>query len=127
VQAELIKLEPFWRRLTARVEHLARRRQRYAELFEFAPAACLVTDRGGVIREVNQAAAYLLERNGGLLAGKPLVALVAAGRQREFLRHLHERKASWQSALRMPAGALEVTLAVRRAPGGLCWTIRRQP
>ena len=127
MQAELIKLEPLWRRLQAQVDNLARRRQRYAELFEFAPAACLVTDRHAVILEANRAAADLLGRRGDFLARKPLLALIARGRQREFLEHLRHGDTSWRSALRTPGGALEVSLALRRAPHGLCWTIRRQP
>lgn len=127
MQAELIKLELLWRRLQAQVDHLARRRQRYAELFEFAPAACMVTDLGGVIREVNQATAHLLGRRGDLLGGKPLIALIARGRQREFLEHLRKGDTSWHSALRTPGGTLQAGFAVRRAPSALCWTIRRQP
>ena len=120
-------LEPYLRRLQAQVDKLARRRQRYAALFQFAPAACVVTDFQGVILEVNQAAAELLGRRGDLLPGKPLLVLVARGKQREFLRHLGEGNTSWPSELRTPGGALAASLAVRRAPVGLCWTIRRLP
>src|ERR671924_391809 len=40
---------------------LERERQRYQELFDFAPDAYLITDVDGTIREANHAAAQLLE------------------------------------------------------------------
>lgn len=51
-------------------------RQRYQDLFEFAPDGYLVTDVAGTIREANYAAARMLnvER---LLIGKPLTTCMA--------------------------------------------------
>ncbi len=51
-------------------------RQRYQDLFEFAPDAYLVTDLGGTIWEANQAAVTLLLRQPRFLVGKPLTSLV---------------------------------------------------
>ena len=51
-------------------------RQRYQNLFEFAPDAYLVTDLGGNIREANRAAVALLLRQQRFLIGKPLVSVV---------------------------------------------------
>ena len=52
-------------------------RQRYVELFEFAPDGYLVTDPEGVIQEANRAAAALLGVRQDFLVGKPLLVFVA--------------------------------------------------
>ncbi len=52
-------------------------RQRYQELFEFAPDSYLVTDAQGVIQEANHAAATLLNVWQQFLVAKPLVVFVA--------------------------------------------------
>lgn len=49
-------------------------RQRYRDLFDFAPDGYLLTDPAGVIREANQAAAALLGVEQRFLTGKPLAA-----------------------------------------------------
>ncbi|MGE0682094.1 MAG: ATP-binding protein [Candidatus Binatia bacterium] len=62
-------------------------RQRYQELFEFAPDGYLVTDAQGMIREANRAAAAFLQVRQTFLIGKPFVIFMAAG-EREALRVL---------------------------------------
>ncbi len=52
-------------------------RQRYHDLFEFAPDAYLVTDVRGVVQEANRAAAAMLNTRRNGLVGKPLVLFVA--------------------------------------------------
>ncbi len=47
-------------------------RQRYQDLFEFAPDGYLVTDVDGVIKEANHTAATMLTRGQKSLVGKPL-------------------------------------------------------
>lgn len=47
-------------------------RQRYQDLFEFAPDGYLVTDPAGIVRESNYAAASLLNVPKSALIGKPL-------------------------------------------------------
>src|SRR5512140_2217887 len=51
-------------------------RQRYQDLFDFAPDGYLVTDTNGVIREANKAAAELLHVTQERLVGKPLAVYV---------------------------------------------------
>ncbi len=51
-------------------------RQRYMDLFDFAPDGYLVTDLNGVIREANRAAGELLGIAPRHLAGKPLASYV---------------------------------------------------
>src|SRR5215813_12324963 len=48
-------------------------RQRYRDLFEFAPDGYLVTDTAGMIQEANRAAGTLLGVLQQALVGKPLV------------------------------------------------------
>src|SRR6185369_16498068 len=67
-------------------ELIATERQRYQDLFEFAPDAYLLTDPNGVIREANQAAAALLRVPSELLAGMPLPSFVAQ-EDRPCVRH----------------------------------------
>ncbi|MBH8573654.1 PAS domain S-box protein [Nostocaceae cyanobacterium CENA369] len=52
-------------------------RQRYQDLFEFAPDGYLVTDVYGVIQEANNAAGNLLGMHQKYLVGKPLVLFIA--------------------------------------------------
>ncbi len=65
-------------------------RQRYQELFEFAPNGYLVTDELGTIKEANRAAAKLLNIPARFLVGKPLVIFVA-----EEERQLFHWQLSW--------------------------------
>ena len=52
-------------------------RQRYRDLFNFAPDGYLVTDKLGIIQEANCTAAALLSANQEFLIGKPLFTLVS--------------------------------------------------
>jgi PAS domain S-box-containing protein len=56
---------------------LEEERQRYLDMFEFAPDGYLVTDPNGIIREANRAAAVLLQMSQNLLVGKSLPLFVA--------------------------------------------------
>src|SRR5215208_4467816 len=58
--------------LAASRDLIERERQRYYELFDFAPDAYIVTDTRGVIREANLAASQLLGVPTQFLVGKPL-------------------------------------------------------
>lgn len=80
---------------------LAAQRQRYQELFEFAPDAYLVTDALGVIQEANRAAARILNVSQQLLVGKPLVVFVQKERrlfrdQLDRLRQLDHGIKDWE-------------------------------
>ena len=52
--------------------------QHYRDLFEFAPVAYLVVDRGGVVREANRAAAALLEVEPASMVGRAPESFVVA-------------------------------------------------
>ncbi len=59
-------------------------RQRYQDLFNFAPDGYLVTNQEGEILEANFAAAKLLNFASEGLIGKPLVVFVATEERRDF-------------------------------------------
>ncbi|NJR73572.1 MAG: PAS domain S-box protein [Scytonema sp. CRU_2_7] len=68
-------------------------RQRYQDLFEFAPDGYLVTDTKGNIQEANHAAATLLSIQQQYLIGKPLFIFIAEQERRAFrtrFAHLQE-------------------------------------
>lgn len=65
-------------------------RQRYQELFEFAPDGYLVTDPNAVILEANQAAANLLNCSQKNLVGKPLIVFMPAESRRNFHTKLNQ-------------------------------------
>lgn len=105
---------------------LEQERQRYQELFEFAPDAYLVTNSQGQIQEVNRAATQLLQRSATYLTGKPFTTLIAPTDRRSFRLKLvqlvqHEDEQEWELTLQLPQGKkLDVALkvAVARTPNG---------
>jgi PAS domain S-box-containing protein len=112
-------------------------RQRYQDLFEFAPDAYLVTDHEGTIQEGNSAAASLLGVRPEFLLGKPLAVFVLDGDRPTFrdrltrMQEANQTIEDWQLNLqpreRIPFPA-SVTIGVMRdAAGrltGLRWLIR---
>lgn len=81
LQAELSSEEG---ELAAARAALEAERQRYVELFQFAPDASFVTDVRGTIREANRAAERLLTARGPQLVGKPLELFVAPRRRKQL-------------------------------------------
>lgn len=67
-------------------------RQRYQELFDFAPHGYLVTDPSGTIQEANRAAANLLNISQQFLIGKPLIVFVTEEQHPLF----HEKLTQFQ-------------------------------
>ena len=97
---------------------IERERQRYQDLFEFAPDAYLVTDVHGTIDEANRAALVMLNTDLRLLIGKPLALRVAESERRAFrifLNRLPNQEATqaMETALILRDGArLDVAIAV---------------
>jgi len=69
-------------------QHAEAERQRYQELFDFAPDAYLVTDKAVLIQEANHAAATLLAVPKHRLLGKPFILFVDPAEQQVFYDHL---------------------------------------
>ena len=65
-------------------------RERYLDLFDFAPDAYLVTDPAGVILEANTAAARILGESRGKLVGRPLTRHLGKDDRVALLRLLEE-------------------------------------
>lgn len=111
-------------------------RQRYQELFDFAPHGSLVTDPTGIIQEVNLAASALLTRQQERLLGKPLALSVVEAERAAFRALLHrlpqlECVEEWEAHLQPSAGTAfpaTLTVATIRDPHGatvgLRWSLR---
>jgi PAS domain S-box-containing protein len=103
-------------------QHAEAERQRYQELFDFAPDAYLVTDKAVLIREANHAAATLLTVPKQRLRGKPFVLFVDPADRQEFYNHLTHLSqpaeiSSWEMRVRPRHGLpLYVAVSVGIAP-----------
>lgn len=109
-------------------------RQRYQELFEFAPDSYIVTDANGQIQEVNQAAIALLNLPRTFLVGKPLAIFVDERERTTFrskLLRLQQEHWSQELEIRLqprkaPSLDVSVTVAVVRDPQGKLIALRWQ-
>jgi PAS domain S-box-containing protein len=72
------------RQLSVVHSELEKERQRYQELFEYAPDAYLVTDAMGTIQEANHTASALLNVPIESLIGKPLILYVTEKKKKDF-------------------------------------------
>lgn len=70
-------------------------RQRYEDLFNFAPDGYLVTDSHGIVQEANQAAGNLLHRDSSILVGKPLATYIGKEDKLRFRTYLAELQPLW--------------------------------
>jgi len=79
-----VELEMQNRELWEKQQELELSRDKYADLYDFAPVGYLTLDRQGVIREANLTAADLLGRPRGNLLEKPFRVYIAAGTVPDF-------------------------------------------
>jgi PAS domain S-box-containing protein len=122
--------------LLASRDAIDRERQKYFELFEFAPDACFLTDSHGVIREANVAASQLLGVPGQFLAGKTLPGFFDEPASKAYRHKLDqlsgsERSDEWEIQLRPRGGPpTDVSVSIARmaarnkSPGGYRWFVR---
>jgi PAS domain S-box-containing protein len=73
-------------------EELERSRDRYADLYDFAPVGYAGFDEAGVIREINLTAAATLGSERGKLIGKPFITFVAGAYRSRFFDHLEKSR-----------------------------------
>ncbi len=111
-------------------------RQRYQDLFEFAPDAYLVTDMLGIIKEANHTAGTLLNVSQQSMLGKPIINFVALEDRQNFrgyLSQLAESKKPKELVLHLQKRNDElfdaaITVGVirneLRQPIGLRWLVR---
>jgi len=85
---------------------LEKERQRYQDLFEFAPDGYLVTNAVGTIQEANRAAATLLGVHQKYLVGKPLIVFIAQQDRQSFSLHLNnfQELLNWEINLQPRGG-----------------------
>ncbi|HET9158825.1 MAG TPA: ATP-binding protein [Myxococcaceae bacterium] len=93
-----VELEFQNRALREAQEQLELSRQRYAELYDFAPVAYLSLDAEGTIGEVNVAAARLLGHDRGALLGRRLQTVVGFADPQAFHGALRQALASNQES-----------------------------
>lgn len=113
-------------------------RQRFQNLFEFAPNAYLVTDPLGVVQEANRAAARLLQVPQQFLFGKPLVSCVQDLERRRFrnillqlqqAKQVQEYRLHFRSRYSQPFQAITTVLAEADSSGkviSLRWQFHSQ-
>jgi PAS domain S-box-containing protein len=115
---------------------LAAERERYRELFVSTPAAYLLTDAVGTIREANRPAVALLGVDHRFLVGQPLVALVAAQQRRAFRERLSRltvagQPQEWELRLEPRNRTLLATVSVACDDSGqageMRWLLREPP
>jgi diguanylate cyclase (GGDEF)-like protein/PAS domain S-box-containing protein len=83
-----VELEMQNRELLEAQARLEESRDRYADLYDFAPVGYLTLDPKGLILELNLTAATLLNASRSELEGRPLVSKLAVGQSRYFQDHL---------------------------------------
>ena len=81
-------------------------RQRYQDLFEFAPHGYLITDTTGVIQEANHAVATLLSVKQNYLVGKPLIRFIPEPEWEYLITQLQtvQQLEDWEIHLQPPSG-----------------------
>jgi PAS domain S-box-containing protein len=89
LQVHQIELEMQNEELRRAREELELSRNKYAELYDFAPLGYFVLDAAGIIREVNLTGAQLLGMERSLLANKPFAGFIVDTQGREiFSNHI---------------------------------------
>ena len=137
IEMALEELDVMWQELQGQAALLVRENERYAEFFEFAPDAYLITDAGGSVREVNQAALELLKGARDDIVGRPLAEYIAEEDRVAFLARTvgpmigAAKPHAWMAHLQPGTGdRFSAEFSVRTIPlkksgvGGLCWLIR---
>jgi PAS domain S-box-containing protein len=105
---------------TASRDAVERERQKYFELFELGPDACILTDSQGVIREANAMATQLLGVSPQFLPGKPLPAFFEESARHAFRHQLDQlcgstRSEEWEIKLASRNGMpVHVSVSVAR-------------
>ena len=90
LQVHQIELEVQNRELREAQQALEASRDRYADLYDFAPVGYVSLDETGIIRELNLTAAKMLGRERSHLLGMPFAVSVAKEAKPQFFAHLRQ-------------------------------------
>ncbi|WP_348982740.1 response regulator [Brasilonema octagenarum] len=97
IHTSLETMQVIQEQLLEQDEYLAEERQRYYDLFEFAPDAYLLTDTQAVILLANRAAGALFNVLPNFLIGKPLINFVPEAERWVFRNKLNEFSSLYSS------------------------------
>ncbi|MES9853944.1 MAG: diguanylate cyclase [Candidatus Thiodiazotropha sp. L084R] len=90
LQLHKIELEIQNRDLVESQQELEVTRDRYAEIYDFAPVGYLTLDENGIIKNLNLSAAAMFGIERSRLVGKPLSTQMATGMSRQLFNHLRK-------------------------------------
>jgi PAS domain S-box-containing protein len=122
--------------LQERTEELESQRQRYSDLFEFAPHAYVVTDPCGTILEANLESVELLHWSSAELRGMAIESLIPMEQRLVFRGNFISvigaggtGRKSWHGAIEGKKGRLvgvefSVRRIMRQNVTHLCWQLR---
>jgi diguanylate cyclase (GGDEF)-like protein/PAS domain S-box-containing protein len=99
LQLHKIELEIQNRDLMESQQALENARDRYADLYDFAPVGYLTLNKDGVIKNLNLTAAAMLGQERSRLIDKPLGFVMAPGMSRLLFDHLHKAFSSEQKVV----------------------------
>lgn len=99
LQAQAWDLEIQCRAMQDTVAELEESRNRYAELYDFAPVGYATFDDKGCIREINLTGAALLGRERSQLIGFPMSAFVSKDNWKLFFDHLRACRLTGEQAI----------------------------
>ncbi len=88
-----------WHALREAQREVEASRQRYADLYDFAPVGYLTLDRSGCIQDINLTGSQLLGRKRSQLVGGPLLPLIDGPDRRKFLSHLSRLRGGHHDAI----------------------------
>ncbi|MEQ8168394.1 MAG: ATP-binding protein [Candidatus Eremiobacterota bacterium] len=110
-----IELEMQNRELKETREELEYSRNRYADLYDFAPCGYVTMDENGLIIEINITGAELLGRNKEELSGMPFLNYITSEDSKKFLSYLSRWKKHDKHI------SSEISLSVKRKNGEIIY------
>ena len=95
-------------------------RDRYVDLYDFAPIGYMTINASGIVREINLTGAVLLGKERGKIIGLPFNGLVAAADRLQFADHLRQCRQQQHGSV-----TTELTLGVGSPPPSVQLVTRR--
>ncbi|MCP3868615.1 MAG: PAS domain S-box protein [Gammaproteobacteria bacterium] len=90
LQIQQIELEVQNRELRESQQALEESRDRYANLYDFAPVGYVILDEKGIIKELNLTASKMLGPERAELLGSPFANRAVKGARKQFLTHIRQ-------------------------------------